>query len=208
MQDFTKQEEQVLALAGIFQCCQLVDHIASRGQADAAALQAAVDSLLNTDPGSTIEIYGSLEKLRPGIELVNQLLSGKQSGQGMHAVRYAMAVLHLEAKLQKNPQMLDTIGRRLQHAKSQAEHFGTLHENVFEGLAGIYMDTISTFKLRIQVNGAPNLLQNSLNAAKIRTLLFAAIRSAVLWRQLGGRRWHFLFKKQGIAKTAQALLQR
>ncbi|HKM37225.1 MAG TPA: DUF489 family protein, partial [Thiopseudomonas sp.] len=32
-------------------------------------------------------------------------------------------------------------------------------------------------------------------AAKVRALLFAGIRSARLWRQLGGRRWHLLTKR-------------
>lgn len=202
------QQEQLVALAGIFQACQLVDQIARHGQADTAQLETAVNSLLTTDPGDTLEVYGSLNNLRSGLSLLKQLLRGNTPNEDMNPVRYAMAVLHLEAKLSKNQQMLGVIGQRLQHAKSQAEHFGPLHENVFEGLAAIYMDTISTFKLRIQVNGAPNLLQNSLNAAKIRTLLFAAIRSAVLWRQLGGRRWHFIFKKRALANCAEQLLTR
>ena len=202
------QQEQLVALAGIFQACQLVDQIARHGQADTAQLETAVNSLLTTDPGDTLEVYGSLNNLRSGLSLLKQLLRGNTPNEDMNPVRYAMAVLHLEAKLSKNQQMLGVIGQRLQHAKSQAEHFGPLHENVFEGLAAIYMDTISTFKLRIQVNGAPNLLQNSLNAAKIRTLLFAAIRSAVLWRQLGGRRWHFIFKKRALANGAEQLLTR
>ena len=202
------QQEQLVALAGIFQACQLVDQIARHGQADTAQLETAVNSLLTTDPGDTLEVYGSLNNLRSGLSLLKQLLRGNTPNGDMNPVRYAMAVLHLEAKLSKNQQMLGVIGQRLQHAKSQAEHFGPLHENVFEGLAAIYMDTISTFKLRIQVNGAPNLLQNSLNAAKIRTLLFAAIRSAVLWRQLGGRRWHFIFKKRALANCAEQLLTR
>ncbi len=200
------QEEQLIALAGIFQACQLVNQIARHGQTENGQLETAVNSLLVTDPGSTLEVYGSLEHIHSGLSLLKKLLRGTTPNEDMNAVRYAMAVLHLEAKLSKNQQMMATIGQRLQHAKSQAEHFGPLHENVFEGLAAIYMDTISTFKLRIQVNGNPNLLQNSLNAAKIRTLLFAAIRSAVLWRQLGGRRWHFIFKKRALANTVDHLL--
>ncbi len=203
-----KQEEQVIALAGVFQSCMLVDQIAKTAQADVAQLETATNSLLITDPPSTLDVYGgSIGNLRTGLTMLQGLLGRQTPETQMNPIRYAMAVLHLEAKLNKNPGMLNTIGQRLEQAKAQAEHFGPVHENVFEGLASIYMDTISTFRLRIQVSGNPNLLQNSLNAAKIRTMLFSAIRSAVLWRQLGGRRWHFIFKKQSLSKSAQQLLQ-
>jgi len=41
----------------------------------------------------------------------------------------------------------------------------------------------------------------------VRILLFAGVRAAFLWRQLGGRRWHMLFKRGTMAKGVQQLLQ-
>src|SRR3569623_1691456 len=43
-------------------------------------------------------------------------------------------------------------------------------------------------------------------ANKVRTLLLAAIRSAVLWRQCGGNRWQLIFGRRKIIDTARALL--
>ncbi|MDX1397057.1 MAG: DUF489 family protein [Oceanospirillum sp.] len=42
--------------------------------------------------------------------------------------------------------------------------------------------------------------QNS-NAEKVRALLFAGIRSAILWHQLGGRRWKLLLGRKKILRA-------
>ncbi len=38
-----------------------------------------------------------------------------------------------------------------------------------------------------------------------RALLLAGIRSAFLWRQLGGRRWRLLFQRRRLLQTSQQL---
>ena len=47
-------------------------------------------------------------------------------------------------------------------------------------------------------------LQQEATAAKVRALLFAGIRSARLWRQLGGRRWHLLTKRGAMLNELRA----
>ena len=41
----------------------------------------------------------------------------------------------------------------------------------------------------------------------IRALLLAGIRSAVLWRQLGGRRWRLVTQRQRLLQIAHDLSQ-
>jgi len=41
---------------------------------------------------------------------------------------------------------------------------------------------------------------------KIRALLLAGIRSAMLWRQCGGSRWRFIFFRRKIQREAEFLL--
>ncbi len=72
----------------------------------------------------------------------------------------------------------------------------------------MYADTISTFRMRIQVTGDPNVLQQEENAAKVRALLLAGIRSAVLWRQSGGRRWQLIFTRRKIIDNAKQLAEK
>jgi high frequency lysogenization protein len=61
--------------------------------------------------------------------------------------------------------------------------------------------------LRIQVSGSPQILQRDENAEKVRALLLAGIRSAVLWRQSGGRRWQLIFNRRKVIHHARDLLR-
>jgi high frequency lysogenization protein len=79
---------------------------------------------------------------------------------------------------------------------------------VIGNLADTYKQTLSTLSFRIKVAGNPQILQNSHNANKVRALLLAGIRAAILWRQVGGRRWHLLFNRKRYIKDAQGLLFR
>jgi len=59
---------------------------------------------------------------------------------------------------------------------------------------------------RILIAGNPVYLEQAENASRVRTLLLSAIRSGVLWHQLGGSRWQLLFQRKKIILTAKKLL--
>ena len=74
-------------------------------------------------------------------------------------------------------------------------------------MASIYSDIISPLGTPIQVAGNPEILKQSINQHKIRALLLAGIRSAVMWRQLGGKRRNIIFSRGKIIECAESLLQ-
>lgn len=201
-----QMEQQIIALAGLFQAMEAVDQLARNGHCDSQILETAVRSLFVSDPDTALDVFDNLQHLKSGLEKVCTLLSKQSANKQLDSVRYALAIIHLENKLRKDSDMLATIGQRIEKAALQVQHFGYLHENVLEGLAATYLDTISTFKIRVHVAGEPGHLQVALNAAKIRVLLFAGIRAATLWRQVGGHRWHFIFKRSTLTKQAEQLL--
>lgn len=202
----TPIQQRALALAGILQATQLVDQVARSGQMDSAAFNAIIHSLFSFDPESPEAVYGSTVGLRPGLQLLLDLLRGARRPDQQQAVRYAMGVLHLQRKLAKEPEMQALIRTRLQHVERKLEHFTQDINEISASVAGIYQDTVSHFKYRIQVSGSQQQLQDSNNANRIRALLLAAIRSAVLWRQIGGRRWQLLLQRGALAQAAQQLL--
>ncbi|MCW9047867.1 MAG: DUF489 family protein, partial [Gammaproteobacteria bacterium] len=51
-------------------------------------------------------------------------------------------------------------------------------------------------------------LSQTNNANKVRALLFAAVRSAVLWRQCGGSRWQLLLSRKKYIESAARLLKK
>ena len=133
------------------------------------------------------------------------MLAGNHKHQD--AMRYALGALHLQKKLAGRKDMLNTIANRIEQAANQAEHFSSTHENVVGNLGQIYSETISTFRFRIQVMGDYNYLQQTRIASQIRALLLAAIRSAMLWRQVGGNRWQLLLQRKALAAEVDKLLR-
>jgi high frequency lysogenization protein len=94
---------------------------------------------------------------------------------------------------------------RLQHTSFRAEHFANNVNDLCHSVSGIYQDTLSKLKFRIKVNGSAQHLQDPKNADMIRALLLCGIRSAFLWRQVGGRRWRLLVQRKQILRTSQQL---
>lgn len=215
-------DEQAIALAGLFQAAALVEQIATRGMASQNSLETAIYSTFVTNPHSTEEIYGGVHdlpyNLQLGLRNLQDLVEKKRSEHNRDIVRYALSMMYLERKLSKNPQMLSSVGQRLEQIKEQARYFNPegedpmqtpsafCHPSVISNLASLYQETISTFSFRIQVGGDPRHLQNAENAAKIRSLLLAGIRAAMLWRQVGGKRWHLFFFKSRVRPSLKKIL--
>jgi high frequency lysogenization protein len=200
--------DQTLALAGLFQAAALVRQIAHNGSCNDESLETCIRSLFATDPASTLDVYGGeLSDIREGLEALSPSLAQQSRPQDVEILRYVLNLVHLESKLKRDGDMLDVIGKRIEQARHTASHFGYTHSNLIGNLASIYTDTISTFRLRIQVSGNPQVLQREENAAKVRALLLAGIRSAVLWRQSGGHRWQLIFKRKKVIMHARELLR-
>jgi len=182
-------DEQLIALGAVFEAATLVDRIARTGQVPNASLGCMLGSLLARNPETTLEIYGGDDlNLRDGYRALVGALERDSSALQREPLRYALAMIGLERQLDKRDDMLQVIGSRLDQIQQQVEHFGITHENVVASFGGLYQDTLSTFRQRIQVQGDMRHLQQTDNAAKIRALLLSGIRSARLWRQLGGHR--------------------
>ena len=197
---------QTIALAGIAQAAYLVQQLATTGTADQSALEASIGSLLKSDAGGVANVFGGLQGVRTGLQQLQQQLSDTMPANPEQA-RYSASLVFLERQLAKKPEMLKTIFIGIDRAQAQAEHFGPLHENVLASLGDLYHSTISTLQLRIMVTGEQTYLGNPDIVNKIRALLLAGIRSAILWRQCGGKRWKFLLFRKKLQDEVQRLLQ-
>ncbi|MCX7099128.1 MAG: high frequency lysogenization protein HflD [Methylococcales bacterium] len=198
---------QTIALAGIAQAAALVQQLANKGSADPLAMEASIASVLKIDSDSVIDVYGSLECLRLGLEQLDIQMTGYKIVNPEQA-RYSASLVFLENQLSSRNDLLNSIQIGITKAQAQAEHFGLLHENVLANLGEVYQSTISTLQPRIMVNGEPSYLSRPDIANKIRACLLAGIRSAMLWRQCGGTRWKFLFYRKKIQAELQILLKK
>jgi high frequency lysogenization protein len=204
--------DQAIALAGVFQACQLVDNLARTGSIPVDQLNVEINSLLEQNPESTEAVFSygehnAAHNLEIGVEAIQQLFRDKYKNRRPDTLRYVIGVMHLQRKVGKDKAMLQQIGQGIERAKMQAEHFSLSHDNVIANIADVYQKTISTQRFRIQVSGQANHLQQTSVANRVRCLLFAAIRAAILWQQLGGRRWHFFVFRSHLLKHLEAFQQ-
>lgn len=201
-------QEQLIALAALFQASSLVDKLARTGQVSDGQLGCLLGSLLVRDPQNTLEVYGGDDlNLREGYKALVNALERNPASLQREPLRYALLLLGLERQLSKRDDLLQVIGNRLDQIQGQVEHFGLTHDNVVAACGGLYQDTISTFRQRVQVHGDMRFLQQPAIASKVRALLLAGIRSARLWRQLGGHRWQLILSRRKLLNELYPLLR-
>lgn len=203
------RQEQVIALAGAAQAAVLVHQLALHGVVAQEKLATAVNSLFALDPPQTLDVFGSVRQLRLGLETLKELLGSYDSvlapGEGL---RYFSGILHLESRLKTRSAMLEQIRTDLQRLQQRYPSTAMAEDPaVLRELAALYRSTLSKLPFRIHVRGDLNYLRNEHVAEKVRILLFAGVRAAFLWRQLGGRRWHMLFSRGSLAAEVETLLR-
>lgn len=201
-------DDITLALAGICQAARLVQQLAHEGQADNDAVDVMIQSIINNNPSSVADVYGNnTQNLRIGLEAFAGMfnMTGAQ-GINTEMTRYMLGIMLLERRLYKTPGAMNDLGKRIDNLEHQRDHFGLSQEAMLNTIAGIYVDNISPLGPRIQVTGSPEILRNQLVQAKVRSLLLSGIRSAVLWRQIGGNRLQLLFSRSRLVDTAKKIL--
>ena len=189
--------DQALALAGVFHAAALVDEIANHGDIGPNQLANAMSVLLNQNPDSVSSLYGSPDNIQLGVSAMRTLLTDRSAGSA-NVLRYAIGIMYLARRLTNDKAKLDKVGNGIANAQRQAEHFSDTHDNVIANVAGLYQDSVSTMSMRIQVSGNPAYLRQTGIAQRVRCLLFAGIRSAFLWHQVGGKRSHLLLRRDAL----------
>ena len=194
--------EKNLALAGVCQAAALVQSLARRGVADEEAMEASLSSILVTEPESPQQVFGKLSNLQVGYKTLYSQLSDKQGNKDTELTRYIASVLGLERKLTRKPEALNELAERISHVQRQLAHVDFQSPQIVSSLASIYSDIISPLAPRIQIAGNPNYLGQPATQNKVRALLLAGVRAAVMWRQMGGKRRNILFRRKQILNSA------
>lgn len=199
-------KNRTMALAGIFQATELVRQAANHGTWSGYAADTCLGSLLAIEADSVADIYTSPDRLRLGAETLVSVLQGDR--RYLESLGYAVSIMQLETRFRKKGEMQSRVGSELQTiAKIDDDLEGYARCDLqAEQIAALYSKTISTIAPRIVVNGRPQYLQVPRTVNWIRTLLFAGLRSAVLWRQMGGGRFSLMFGRKKMLAQAQTML--
>ncbi|VFP80270.1 high frequency lysogenization protein HflD [Candidatus Erwinia haradaeae] len=204
-----KYRDITLALAGICQATYLVQRLAYYGQCNIDALHISLNSLFDLNPPSILDIFGNHESnLHCGLEILIGLLNNQSYQRlGSEITKYAMSIMILERKLYKTQEALISLSSRIDEVNKQRINSAISLDQIFSLIAEMYIDIISPLRPRIQVIGSVEVLKNVQIQNKIRTMLLAGIRSAVLWQQIGGRRWQLICLRKHIICESQQILK-
>jgi high frequency lysogenization protein len=200
------REARVIALAGVYQACRMVQDLALRGTTDAASAEASLDSIFRIDADSAADVFGGISGVRMGFE---QMIAHLDDGaRDLAMTQLVMNVLRLARRLDRIPSMRDALRTGIASIARQVPHTGVAATAVQARLAELYTETLSHVRPRVVVHGNPVHLGNPRDVEQIRAMLLAAVRAAVLWRQVGGGQFRLLLKRREYAMLARGLLTR
>ncbi|MBK1647778.1 high frequency lysogenization protein HflD [Rhabdochromatium marinum] len=199
--------ERVTALAGLHQAIHCVERIANRGSVDVEAMEPCIYSLFQIDAPDTASVYGPPGAVCLGMRALIRQITG-QPHRDLELTRYLINLLRHARTLSEQPDQLQRIGIGIEITDAKRQQRPLLDAEVLAALAELYGETVSTLEPRILVHGNPLYLKNTDNQNRIRALLLAGIRAAILWQQLGGSRWQILFGRKRLLSAAHEYLSR
>lgn len=202
-----KNVERSLALAGVFQSAALVRDLARTGKTEKIAFDTSIQSIYKIDVNTVEQVYGgTINGLRLGLQELVNLLAYTKRDYDRELTRYLIGLMHLERKLIRSPEIKKNLSRRIKHAISQANYFSASPQLIINSLADIYVATLGALPFRLHVVGQGKHLGHAETVSKIRAALLAGVRSAVLWRQLGGSRWQLFLMRHKLIGIGKKLL--
>lgn len=199
------EASRILAFAAAVQAVQAIRAIAAQGQADPGEVETCLQGLIRPYAGDVGDVYGGIPALRNGLLVLTEQL---RQPTDMELTRYLLTLLQLESRLRRSPERLAALAAGLERVRRQMEYFGGTNLSVGSAsLGGLYSEQVSSLRPRVMVSGERRHLEQDRNATQIRALLLAALRALSLWRDQGGRRWHFLLYRRRLLVAAEDLLR-
>jgi high frequency lysogenization protein len=203
--------DQCIALAGMAQSVRIVQHAAWKGDANPTDFKAVLASLLRIQAPSSAAVCAGSFEVSSGLRLLLAQLDPQHKDKDPEFVNLMINIMAIQKKLEKNTGLMNKLSEGVQGLANKYEQLEFYadqqqYETLLLESSEIYQSTLSKLNSRIQVRGEPRYLKEKLNQIKVRAALLCAVRGCFLWRQCGGSRWHFLFKKKDLINGFKELL--
>jgi high frequency lysogenization protein len=197
--------DRLTAFAGVYQAAYCVRQIARHGTVDTRIMEPCIYSLFQIDTPSVAAAFGPPGAVASGArQIVAQLTA--ETPRDHELLRYVVTIVKLERALSGRRDMLQAVRAGIEALAAGLADLPLLDPGLLASLASIYSDTVSHLAPRIIVKGEPLHLKNQDNQHRIRAVLLAGIRAAMLWRQVGGRRWQILVGQKRLLESARGYL--
>ncbi len=201
------ERDQMLALAGVMQAAQQVNRIARTGEWDDAVLNTAILSLFETEPRTVEDVFGGRSGISPGLRFLQQFFRRQIAPEDAPMSDYVVVILALAKQVLKRDDLFTTIANRIGRLKPRYPEPKFDDDELINDLATLYVDTLGSLPIRAHIKGHQLYLTQDRLVKRIRTLLFAGIRSAILWRQVGGSQFKLvLTNRRRMARLIDKIL--
>jgi len=192
--------ERTIALAGVIQACAQVQSLARKGIVEPSAYDGSIKSILVLDAVNTPAIYGGISGVRSGLTLMVNGVLNSAAPENVEILRYAMTILQLQRQLYSDRERFNKFATDIERLSSKSE------DELVDACSKVYQSYVSTLQPQVIVQGEEVHLQNAEVPPKVRALLLAALRSAVLWQQKGGGRFRILWERTRMQNSARFLI--
>lgn len=192
--------ERTIALAGMMQACAEVQSLAREGEAEQSSYDSCAKSILVLDAVSTSAIYGGLGGVKKGLKLIADGTMQSTAPLSMELLRYVMTIMQLQGQLYKNTDKFRAFGSEVEGLSAYSD------QELAEACSAVYQKYISTMQPQVIVQGEEIHLQREAIPPQIRSMLLAALRSAVLWQQKGGSRFRLVWERTRMRNAARSML--
>ena len=198
-------QNKTIALAGMHQALLQIQTIAWEDKRSFDQIDVCLSSLFVRDPNTYIEVYGKIENIQEGLQALRASFKNKHDKQALERARYMVGLMILSKKFIKFRGLDEQIRTTLSLLDDAAQDLDNQRDYIIERIAQLYQNTLSKISPRIIIYGKPDILNNNENAALIRSLLLAGLRSAMLWYQAGGSQLNLLLGKKKYLQTIDEL---
>ena len=197
------RQDQTLGLAAMFRAVALALDLARTGRCDEALFEASLTSIFTIDAQHRDAALGGRASLRHGLRLLAQHLDSQEIDQNLLGV--IGSINTLARKLRRQPGRQQQVREGIDAARRSVSNFGVGSDGAVARLAELYIECISSMSPRVMVPGDARYLSQERIANRVRALLLAAIRAAVLWQQHGGNTFVLLWRRRALAEMARTL---
>jgi high frequency lysogenization protein len=159
-----------------------------------------MQSVLVLDAMSTPAVFGGLGGVRSGLKLIELGVFNSPEMSHLEVLRYMMSILQLQKQLYTDQQKFSQFGQAIDRLSSFSE------DDLANAFSEVYQTHISVLRPQIIVQGEQEHLQQDGVPEKVRTMLLAAVRSAVLWQQKGGGKFRLVWERTRMRQAAKSLL--
>lgn len=210
---------ETMALGALFQCCGQITRVASTGYFDELAASCVLRAMLVTDPKTLEDIYDP-PQLATGLRLMLEALGnspGDKTREIIDITKIAFKIIALELSIERSAGVFARMGGEIDRIRALAGQEDpnctapdcriVLKQDYVREYAVLYQSLISPNFTKLIIYGEAAVLSRTENQEKIRALILAGIRAALLWRQEGGRRRWLFFRRKAILDYARNLLR-